>query len=198
MQTRIWSGWVVVGLLAMSCSGPEGRVMEDAEEDIVGNRAAGAETFDRLIEGAVQKLLLEHSAASTGVKHQIAVLEVENASAEELTDWQEQIYDKLDTSINQSERYVTISRRFVDEALRETRLRPDNLFLPKYRRDFIAVLEQSGNPVELLLFPKLSSGTTRGGDDTTQRNYLLTLELVDVDSGKSETFSQPVRKQYQR
>jgi hypothetical protein len=162
----------------------------------VGSSTAGAESYDRLIEGAVQKLLQQHSATARGVEQlKIAVLEVENASAEELLDWQEHIYEKITTSINQSLRYRDVSLRFVQAALRETRLRPDDLFLPKNQRSFAGALEAQGNPVQCLLFPKLTSGTTRG-EDVRQRNYLLTLELVDIQTGWNEKVAEQIRKAY--
>jgi hypothetical protein len=184
-----------LALFLVACT-PKGRIMDDAEDDYVGSRSAGAATYDRLIAGAVEKLLGSHNAARGGTgKLQIATLPVENASSEELGDWQEDVYEKIATSINQSERYVTINRRFVEEALRETRLRQTQLFLPKYRRAFLEALEASDNPVQLLLFPKLTTGTTRVESDS-QRNYTLTLDLVDVESGKDYKVSEQVRKAY--
>lgn len=189
-----------VSLLASCESGPRGRVMADTDQDYVGNRAAGAETFDRLISEAVERTLAGHTAARTGNDPlKVVSLPVENASAEELGDWQEQIYELIDTSINRSERYTMISQRFVDAALREARLRPDELFIPAKRRTFVAILEQEGQPVDLLLFPRLTSGTTSAGQGVTQRNYLLNLELVDLKSGESFKYSsKPLRKEYQR
>ena len=55
--------WPALLVLAACASGPRGRVMSDSDQDYVGNRAAGAETFDRLIEGVVQKTLQGRSAA---------------------------------------------------------------------------------------------------------------------------------------
>jgi hypothetical protein len=189
-----------VSLLASCESGPRGRVMADTDQDYVGNRAAGAETFDRLISESVERTLAGHTAARTGNDPlKVVSLPVENASAEELGDWQEQIYELIDTSINRSERYTMISQRFVDAALREARLRPDELFIPAKRRTFVAILEQEGQPVDLLLFPRLTSGTTSAGQGVTQRNYLLNLELVDLKSGESFKYSsKPLRKEYQR
>ena len=126
----------------------------------------------------------------------MVILDVENASAEELGDWQEQIYSLMTTSINRSQRYTNVSKRFIDAALRENRLRPSDLFLPAKRRMFLQTLEQEGSPVDAMVFPKLTSGTT-AGDDITQRNYLLTLEMVDVHTGwQDQVSSKPLRKEY--
>ncbi len=178
--------------LAVSCRTPEGRVMEDSEQDYVGA------TFERLIAGTVTRLLEGETAAKTATgRLSIAVLPVENASGEELGDWQEQIYDLIATSINRSDRYQMISRRFVDAALREGRLRATDLFLPAQRRVFLGILEVSKTPADFLLFPKLTSGTTEG-EGVRQRNYLLTLELVDVHTGASHQVAEKVRKAYTR
>ena len=192
----------VVALLAFALGGcrarPQGRIMTDDEPDQVGARTAGAATYDQLINGAVQQLLQLHSAANAGLGQlKVATLGIENASGEELGDWNDQIFELIDTSINRSGRYRTVSTRFVNEALRETRLRTEQLFIPEHRRTFMDLLETKGTPVECLLFPKLTRGTTVGGG-STQRNYMLTLELVDVKTGWNDKVSEQLRKQYSR
>lgn len=185
----------LLGLLG-GCSEPQGRVMEDSEQDYVGARAAGAEAYNRLIAGAVEKLLQDHISARAGTgRLSVAALPVENASAEELGDWQEEIYELIATSINQSGRYRTINRRFIEEALRTTRLRQEQLFIPAQRRQFLQTLETTNNPAQLLLFPKLTSGTTLG-EDVKQRSYTLTLDLVDVETGEDYKVAERIRKAY--
>jgi len=170
--------------------------MEDSEQDYVGSRAAGAAAYDRLISEAVGKLLDGHSAARAGAGQlKVAVLGVDNASSEELGDWQAQIFELISTSISNSGRYSTVSIRYVNAALRETNLRRDDLFIPAKRRGFLAVLERDDNPAQLLLFPKITSGTTLS-DDVKQRNYTLTLELVDVETGKDTRETARLRKAY--
>ncbi len=181
----------------VSCAMPAGRIMKPSEPDSVGSRAAGAATFDQLLRGAVNKLLLSHgSAREAANKLSVAVLRVENASAEELGDWQEQIFDKISTSVNESGRYQTISLRYIDAGLRESRLRRDDLFIPAKRRVFLDVLEAAKVPAQVLIFPKLTTGTTELGPKRAQRNYLLTLELVDISTGRDFRVSEEVRKAY--
>ena len=194
------TGSLVLGLVLLtSCSGTRGRIMSDTDQDFVGNTGAGAATYDRLINESVTKLLRGHSAARTGAAPlKIALLNVENKTVEEIGDWQDQIYALLSTSINQADRYTTISQRFVSAALREGRLRTDDLFIPAKRRTFAAILEQQGQPVDALVFPELTSGSTRAAGETSQRNYNLRLELVDVQSGTTEEVSARIRKEYQR
>ena len=198
MKTTLTAALALAALCACS-SGPRGRIMGDADQDYVGNRAAGAAAFDRLISESVDRLLRDVSAARGGLgKLRIVTLPVENASSEELGDWQEQVYELIDTSINRADRYEMISRRFVDAALRELRMRPDQLFIPKNQRAMKELLESQGHPVDAYLFPKLTSGTTAAGDGIIQRNYLLNLELVDLETGRStKVSSKPLRKEYQ-
>ena len=48
---------------------------------------------------------------------------------------------------------------------------------------FAATLEQQGQPFDFLLYATITSGTTRENKDY-QRDYLLTMELVDVHNGQ--------------
>lgn len=187
---------ISLSLTLGACSQPQGRVMEDSEQDYVGAKTAGAEAYNRLIAGAVEKLLGDHTAARAGTgRLSVATLPVENASSEDLGDWQEEIYELIATSINQSGRYETVNRRFVEQALREGRLRQEQLFIPSHRREFLRILETTNNPAQMLLFPKITSGTTIG-DDVKQKNYTLTLDLVDVETGKDYKAAERIRKAY--
>ena len=125
----------------------------------------------------------------------VAFVELENKTSEELGDQYEQIRQFIDTSINTSEKFRTISDRFVDAALRESRLRTDQLFIPVHQRTFAGTLEQSGHPVEFLLFGTLTSGTTRG-DSVRQVGYALTLELVHITTGDNQKETVRLRKAY--
>ncbi len=192
-------GLAALLLAICACQQPRARIMSDSDQDLVGDRSAGAPTYDRLISETVTKLLGDVSAQRAGDDRlRIACLEVENLSAEELGDWQEHLYSLLTTSIARSERYDLISRRAVQAALRETRVSADQLFLPRYRNLFAEALGSAGSPVDAMLFPSLTSGTTQGTGDSSQRNYDLALELVDLESGYSRRVSERVRKEYRR
>lgn len=185
-------------VLAAACASRSGRIKSEDEGDLVGRSAAGSAAYNQVIGEAMDDLLSSHSAAHSGTERAtVAVLGFENVGIEELLDWEEQLYDIITNQVNQSGRYRTVSRRFVDRALAEGNLRQEDLFLPRYRRQFIEILEAQGNPVELLLFPRLSTGTTTSGD-TSQRDYVLTLELVDVETGWDDRHSAKVRKEYER
>jgi hypothetical protein len=192
--------------LVIGCRGRQfGRVLKDSQPDMVGSHTAGAETFNPLIDEAVAKLL----ARQETVFHQVSQNElpppitqksicficIENKSAEELGDFKEQIYQQIDSQILASQQFRPISRRYVEAALRETRLRPDSLVIPENLRMFAAVLEQQGQPFEHMLYATITSGTTQNNADY-QRDYLLTLELVNIQTGEYDKESAKLRKGY--
>jgi hypothetical protein len=172
---------------------------------MVGSHAAGAETFKPLIDEAVASLLGRHAMGMRSVSYgpvpeqpmRICFVGVENKSAEEIGDFKDQIYQHIDTQIINSQQFHPTSRRFVDAALRESRLRPDELFVPQHARRFAAVLERDGQPIDFLLFATITSGTTRNNRDY-QRDYLLTLEMVNVHTGDYDKESAMIRTGYHR
>ena len=192
---------------ALGCRAHQfGHVISPDQQDLVGSHTAGAETYNRLIDESVAKLLGRQEVAVTPASwdaacppgpKRICFVCVENCSAEEIGDFKEQIYEQIDTQILQSGAFTPVSRRFVDAALTQTRLRPDSLFLPDNMRMFTASLEQQGQPFDYLLYAKLTSGTTEKNHDT-QRDYLLTLELVNVHTGQYDKESAKIRKGYHK
>jgi hypothetical protein len=197
-----------LGVAAIWQSGCRGRqtaqVLKPGEKDMVGSHTAGAETFKPLVEEAVAKLLggceVVQPVSFQGEFPQprrICFVGVENKSIEEICDFKEQLYQQIDTRIVQSQTFVPISRRFVDAGLAEARLRPDQLFVPDNMRLFTAVMERQGQPFDYLLYATITSGTTRDNKDY-QRDYLMTLEMVHVRSGKYQKESAELSKGYNR
>ena len=103
----------------------------------------------------------------------------------------------FDMQINDTESFRGVSRRLVDAALLETRLRPDSLFLPANRELFATTLGKQGDPVDYLLYATITSGTT-DRNKTSQRDYLLTLELVNLHDGTAIKESAEIRKGYSK
>jgi hypothetical protein len=197
---------ICLSLAAAGCRGHQyGHVLKDNQEDMVGSHTAGAETFNPLIQEAVARLLsnqgqmMQQVSMSPNVAppgpQRICFVGVENKSAEEIGDFKEQIYQEIDTQILQCGSYQAVSRRFVDAGLRETRLRPDSLFVPENMRTFSGVMEQMGQPFDFLLYATITSGTTQN-NDSYQRDYLLTLEMVNIHNGQYSKDSAKVRKGY--
>ncbi|WRQ53893.1 penicillin-binding protein activator LpoB [Roseiconus lacunae] len=219
MQIGQSIAFVLVLTAIGGCAGRQyGHLLANDDKDLVGSHAAGAATWNPLVEQSVAQLLsrcppdvrpvaFEASddmnldpqainAALTPGPATICFVGIENKSAEELGDFKDQLYEQIDSQIN-SGSYRAISRRVVETALRECRLRPDSLFLPANRDAFTATLGRSGTPVDYLLFATITSGTT-DRNKTSQRDYLLTLEMVNVHSGDFLKESAKIRKGYSK
>lgn len=192
------------------------RVIQPGEDTMMGSHQAGQETFRPLVNEAVSKLLGRH--ATEGV-HQVSLelpdggqagtvpemlpapvkricfVGVENKSAEDIGDFKEQLYEVIDQRILESQVFQTLNRRFVDAGLRDARLRPDQLMVPEQMRAFAEKMEQQGQPIDYLLYATITSGTTQANRDY-QRDYLLTLELVDVRTGDYDKQSAELSKGY--
>jgi hypothetical protein len=211
MDRRRFLALSLVGLAsAAGCRGKQfARVSQPGEADMVASHQAGAETFKPLTEEAVAGLLGRHMPQVHQVSHvtgaeqipppgmRICFVGVENKSAEEIGDFKEQLYQVIDSKILESRVFQPISKRYVDAALRETRLRPDSLFIPQNMRMFSGFLEQQGQPFDYLLYATITSGTTRENQQF-QRDYLLTLEMVNVHNGEYDKQSATLTKTYHK
>ncbi|MDY3562350.1 penicillin-binding protein activator LpoB [Gemmata sp. JC673] len=179
-----------------------GEVIQDGKKDMVGSHAAGAETYKPMIDDALGKLLARQGGLQPGgapgpAPKRICFVGLENKSSEDLGDFKEQIVEIIDTKINTSQVFAQISRRFTEAGLREARMRPDEMFLPANQRKFLAIMEQQGQPFDYLLFATITSGTTRN-NDATQKDYMLTLELVNIQTGTPDKESASIRKGYRK
>ncbi len=181
--------------------------MNPEKQDLVGSHSAGSEVYRPLVEESVAKLLgscetVPLTAGSiapdgTPLPRRVCFVGVENCSAEELGDFREHLYEMIDARVSQSPSFAPLSRRVVEAALHETRLRPDSLIVPDNMRLFTSVLQQNGQPVDYLLFAKLTSGTTER-NASSQRDYLLTLEILDTHSLQSFKQQAEIRKGYHK
>jgi hypothetical protein len=186
------------------------RVIQPGEDTMIGSHQAGQETFCPLVNEAVSKLLARH--ADPGVQtvalqtaagaevlpapgKRICFVGVENKSAEDIGDFKEQISEIVDQRILASQVFQTLNRRYVDAGLRDARLRPDQLMVPEQMRAFADRMEHQGQPIDYLLYATITSGTTQANRDY-QRDYLLTLELVDVRTGAYDKQSAELSKGY--
>jgi peptidoglycan-synthase activator LpoB len=205
MDRRRFIRRLLLGLgtsLAGGCRGKQfARVKAPGEADMVGSHAAGSETFKPLVDEAVANLLGRHcpSMPPPGTlpppPKRICFVCVENKSAEEIGDFKDQIYQIIDTKIVESHMFQPVNKRFVDAGLVQTRLRPDQLFVPQNMRAFSTVLEQQGQPFDYVLYATLTSGTTHANQNT-QRDYVLTMEMVDVRSGDYDKQAATLTKGY--
>jgi len=211
----------------LGCAGQYGHILAKQDKDLVGSHAAGAATWNPLVDEAVAKLLgrcppaihpVSFKNASTPINSAafstanlnpevpaalangpaaICFIGIENKSAEELGDFKDQLYERIDTQLNSADTFRAISRRMVDAALLETRLRPDSLFLPANRKAFAAALGRQGAPVDYLLYATVTTGTT-DRNKSSQRDYEITLEMVNMHSGEFLKESAKIRKGYSK
>lgn len=203
MDRRGFFGSAMLGVVGLAgCrSQPTAEVMTGDKSDMVGTTAAGAETYKPLIDEALGKLLarqnagVQPAAAPGPAPKKICFVGLENRSSEDLGDFKEQIVEIIDTKINTSGTFQQISRRYTEAGLRETRLRADELFVPIKQRQFLAAMQASGQPFDYFLFATVTSGTT-GGNNTKQKDYMLTLELVNIKTGTPDKESASLRKAY--
>lgn len=176
-------------------------VLKDQQRDLVGSHEAGAETFNVLVDESVSKLLGRQSAdcvnPETGepMRKRVCFVGVENKSSEDIGDFKDQLFEQIDSAVASSGSFETISTRFVENGLRQLRLMPSDLMTPAHRMAFQNLMQQSDQPFDYLLFGKLTSGTTTD-NKSYQRDYLLTLELVDVNDGSYDKESAKIRKGY--
>ncbi len=204
---RRWKISLGLVLAVVGCRGYQyGHIVKDEQADMVGSHAAGAEVYKPLIDEAMAKLLgacevspsaTEYGADGYPVPRRICFVGVENQSAEELGDFKEQVYELIDAQITHSPGVEAMSRRMVDAALHETRLRPDALLVPDNMQLFTSVLQRDGQPIDYLLYAKLTSGTTVR-NSSSQRDYLLTLDMVDTRTGRSIKEQATIRKGYHK
>jgi len=187
------------------CRGHQyGHIVSNDSQDMVGSHGAGAATFKPLIDESLAKILGRCSEtpmqfASTGepAKRRVCFVGVENKSAEEIGDFKEQIYQHMDTQLSSAQNFSLISKRYVDAGLMETRLRADQLFTPANQRLFASYMEQQGQPFDYMMYATLTSGTTEN-NHSEQRDYLLTIELVNIHTGQYEKESASIRKGYHK
>ena len=198
----LFCGAVIVG-----CKGTQARVMHRGEADKVGSNQAGAEVYNPMVRSATGKLLAQ--AASQPIqqvshhnapvfptaKRKVCFIALENASMEELGDFKDHIKMAILEEISSSEEFEIVSDRAVTAGLRALSLRADDLFMDENKRMFTHAMGRGGTPVDYLLFGTITSGTTTDNRDM-QRDYKLTLELIDTQTFIPILVSTPMRKEY--
>lgn len=201
-----WS--LLLSVIAIvGCRGYQyGHMLKPNDADMVGSHSAGSAVYKPLVDESVGRLLGAcHSSAGamavapdgTLLPRRVCFIGVENQSSEELGDFKSHLYELIDARINRSDEFTAISKRMVDVALSKTRLRPEELLDPQGMRLLTGILEQDGQPVDYLLFAKLTSGTT-DRNKSSQRDYLLTLELIDVQTGAYTKEQAEISKGYHK
>lgn len=197
------------GLVPMlGCRGiSKGRVKSAGEKDRVGGTALGAEGTGTLIHGSVCNLLgqvesqpIQQATYNSGQYpvRRICFVGLENRGAEEMTDTKLYVEEQLRTHIGSYPGFDVVNSWALESGLRECRLQPQELFEPRKMAQFSQVMGQQGQVVDYLLRATLTTQTTEQHIDS-QRDYLLTLELVDVNSLSTVARAQQkISKDYNR
>ena len=194
---------LLCGIAFAGCKGTQARVMHTHEQDKVGSNRAGAEVYNPIVHASIGKLLarasmepIQQVAYHTGSpKRKVCFISLENKSMEELGDFKEHIQMAILEGISSSDQFEVVSERAVTAGLRALSLRPDDLFMDENMRMFTSAMGRSGTPVDYLLFAKITSGTTESNRDM-QRDYKLTLELINTQTFVPIIESTPMRKEY--
>jgi hypothetical protein len=209
LRTGFVASLIICVAAASGCRNRQhAHVLNPDDKDMVGSHVAGAETWKPLIDESVARLLgracsTVHQASHTTVGNQgqparsVCFVGVENKSSEEIGDFKEQIYEHIDSLISQDDQFRMISRRYVEAAMGECRCRPETLVIPEKQRELQAALERADQPFDYLLFASITSGTTNSNGDY-QRDYLLTMELLNIHTGDSLKESAMLRKGYHK
>jgi hypothetical protein len=193
----IYTTFLALAAMVAGCSSPSGRIKGDDEGSLVGAKTAGAATYNELVGQTVEKLLQRHSK-NKSANLLLCFVEIENRSSEELGENREALYEEIDTIIVNSGAYRNVSRRFVNTALRATGMRAEDIFLGKGRKKFMKELGDEGITPTHLMWGKLTSISTEGSS-RREREYLLTLEIVEAKSGLTEAKqTSKVRKEYSK
>ncbi|MDR3233631.1 MAG: penicillin-binding protein activator LpoB [Planctomycetaceae bacterium] len=204
---RIIIAVLFIGLAVTGCKGTQARLMHIGEQDKVGSNKAGAEVYNPIVHSAVNKLLgraaaepIQQVVFQDGPqlpqgKRKVCFISLENAGMEELGDFKDHIKTAILEKISESDQFEIVSDRAVTAGLRALSLRPDELFMPENMRMFTSAMGRGGTPVDYLLFAKITSGTTQSNKDM-QRDYKLTLELVNTQTFVPIIESTPMRKEY--
>ncbi len=184
---------------------PKGRIKGFHEKDRVGSEQAGAEVFKPVVDRVVAKMISRveatpidprsHFIGPEGIPvRRITFITIENQSAEELGDYKDHIKEIISQRIGESPAFEMVSDKAVSAALRQNGLRPDDLLNPNYMKMFRSAMGPNAN-FDYMLFAKLTSGTTRDNADM-QRDYMLTLNLIDVNTYQEIKESEPISKEY--
>ena len=197
-QTKTLLPAIALATLALSACTPAARIKQDGEPDLVAARNLGVVVADQLTL-VTEKLLDNHrSKVRAQGNMNVAFIGLENKSAEEIRDIREALYQTIDTILVNEATYTLINQRFVDEAMRSAGLRPEGLFLRDGRERFVETVSREGIAPDYLLYGVITSMTSVGIDED-QRNYQLTLELIDANSGVTVAKeTDRVRKQFNK
>lgn len=187
-----------IALIASTACSPGAWVKGEAEPTLVDRRRAGIEVIAALVRVADPLIRSQPAAPSASGPKVVAFIGIDNFSAEELSENQESLYEKLDTILSRQSSYTLLSRHYVESVLRSRGMRASDLLLPAGRDEFAAVVGAEGLVPEVLIHGTLTSASSEGIAES-EREYQLTLEWIDAYTGRQVAKeSTRVRKGYRK
>jgi hypothetical protein len=185
-----------------ACAGPTGRVQDPDEPAGVDVRAASFDILDGMAREGTQRILDQAQSGLSGstARARLVFAGIENNSDERLGEKKSYLYDNVDTLVTRSGMFDVVSRSFVENALSRIGEAPraELLIDPQVRRKLVEQLEQDEGRdyIRYILFGKLNNASADTGRGTSEKKYVLVMELVDARTGlqwKTEAFG---RKAY--
>lgn len=187
-----------IALIASTACSPSAWVKSEVEPTLVDRRRAGIEVIDALVRVADPLIRSQPAVASAAGPKVVAFVGIDNFSAEELSENQESLYEKLDTILSRQSSYTLLSRHYVESVLRSRGMRTSDLLLPAGRDEFAAVVRAEGLVPDVLIHGTLTSASSEGIAER-EREYQLTLEWIDAYTGRQVAKeSTRVRKGYRK
>lgn len=182
---------LLAALLLASCSARTGRVMDEGEPVGVDVRAASVDVLDGMMKEGVPLILgsaRERIAGSgSAERHRLIFAGIQNNSDERLGEKKDYVYDTVDTLVGQDGTFDMVSRTFVENVMDQMKEQPkaELLIDPEIRRRVIERFEQTEGRdyIRYILWGKFNNAASDTGSGTSEKKYVLVLELVDVKTG---------------
>ena len=151
-----------------------------------------SEPWEPVVRSMLTQLLnrAENPGKSTLVtgerrKNRIAFPFIENRSCEEIGAFGDLIYRKLELILTGSDCVELVNSRAVRAGFQQAGVRPDDLYTPSARQKFASVMEQQRECIDYYLHASVTDGTFRS-NQKYHRDELLTLELMDIETGQTD------------
>ena len=165
------------------------------------NQAGRTDTWEPQTQTALSQLLDRESRANqlaskdgSGGKKRIGFLYLENKSSDEIGDFGDKIYQKIAATISKSDSFELVNNQAAKAGLKQAGLNPDDLYVPNARLRLAQIMKQQQEPTDYFLFATTTSVTTRITKKNDKSDYLLTLELMNMESGKTDKSSADIRQ----
>jgi hypothetical protein len=190
LRRRAGAPLLAVALLLLAACGSSGRIRDEGEDQLVGDKRAGTITYDTLVVNATTKLVQDAAMQERAQgPYRVAFFGIETKGAEELRDQLPAVYEQIEEVLVNSGPFVVLSHKAVDRARQEVGLRDSSdLIIAKNRDAFAGVMGRDSEAPDIVIYGTTTTQTTEseGGAfnrDTKERRYNLSLAMIDVRTG---------------